>query len=363
MRIVLAGGGTGGHIYPLITVANKIKENNPDTEIFYLGPFYEYEEDIFSKNQIKAYFTFGGKIRHYFSLLNFIDIFKIIGSFFQAIFWLWYIMPERIFSKGGYGSVPIVLVAWLYRIPIYLHDSDSIPGRANRFLSRFALLIFVSFESAKDFFKNKKVIVSGNPIRENLINGSAKNALLEFKLDPNRKKILVLGGSQGAKKINDLILNSLSLLVEKYEIIHQCGKKNIEEIALFLKAIRNHLYENYYHVFDYFDEVQLANLYAIADLIISRAGAGSIFEIAAVGKPSILIPLSSSANNHQNKNAYEYSKNGAALVLEENNLTPNLFVAQIEKILDTDLSKKMALNAKEFYKVDAAKIIADILSI
>jgi len=363
MRIVLTGGGSGGHVYPLIAVARKIKELNPKVEIFYVAPFYQIEKDIFSFEGIKSYYILSGKLRRYFSILNFIDFLKMIIGFFQAIFLMLYIMPDVVFSKGGYGSVPITIVAWLYRIPIYLHESDAIPGLANSFLSRFAAKIFISFESADAYFKNKSVLLTGNPIREGLLNGSRKEALIEFKLDPERRKILILGGSQGSQVINDLILNSLMLLISKYDVIHQCGKNNFNDIKLFLKAARNNNFETFYRVADYFDERQLANLYQLADIVVSRAGAGGIFEIAANGKPSILIPLEDSANNHQKKNAYSYAASGATLVLEEENLTPNLFVSQIEKILDSDLKNSMAIKAKEFYKGNASEIIAkDILN-
>ena len=358
MRIILTGGGSGGHVYPLIAVARKIKEIKPETEIFYVGPVYNFEKAIFDNNSIRPFFILSGKMRRYFSPFFIVDIFKLIVGFFQSIFLMLYLMPDLVFSKGGYGSVPVVFVSWLYRISIYLHESDTIPGLANRFCSKFAVKVFISFESSKGYFKNKQIIFSGNPIRHSITGGNIKNAILEFKLNSGRKKILILGGSQGSQVIYDLVLNSLSLLVNKYEIIHQCGKKSYNDIDLFLKAARNKDFSNYYHPVSYLDETQIADLYKIADLIVSRAGAGSIFEIASSFKPSILIPLASSANNHQERNAYEYSNAGAAIVLEEENLTPNLFLNQIDKILETNLKDEISLKAKDFYRDDASEIIA-----
>jgi UDP-N-acetylglucosamine--N-acetylmuramyl-(pentapeptide) pyrophosphoryl-undecaprenol N-acetylglucosamine transferase len=275
--------------------------------------------------------------------------------------------PDLIFSKGGYGSLPVSFAGWLLLVPIILHESDAEPGLANRILSRLSIEIFVSFPIENtSFFPSDKMVYVGNPIRSDLLTGSREKAKELFSLKLDKPILLIMGGSQGSERINDLILNILPKLLKNFEVIHQTGIKNFERVKNEAKASlyaeeKSNLSE-YYHPIAFFNEEELKHAYKVSDLIISRAGSGSIFEIAAIGKPSILIPLPESAQNHQVKNAYSYSEKGACIVIEEVNLRPNFFLEEIRLLLaNKEKIEFMSQAAKLFAKNSSARIIAEYI--
>jgi len=283
-------------------------------------------------------------------------------------------MPDLIFSKGGYGSFPVTLWGIIFFIPTYTHESDFIPGLANHLIGRFCKKIFISFEGTKQYFPLKKTILIGNPIREDLftekINPEATKKLLGLSSKP---VVTIIGGSQGSKHINDLILDILPKIIDQAEIIHQVGNNNIQEVEkeieiIFQEIIKNEEAKQYYHPVSFFEESpipkmnSLKDVLAISDLIIARAGSGLIFEIAAIGKPSIIIPLPWASQDHQRKNAYEYAKTGAAIVIEESNLKPNIFSDLILQTLnDPKKLEFMSQAALSFAKPKAAEEIAQYL--
>ncbi|MCS6789231.1 MAG: UDP-N-acetylglucosamine--N-acetylmuramyl-(pentapeptide) pyrophosphoryl-undecaprenol N-acetylglucosamine transferase [Patescibacteria group bacterium] len=370
LRILLTGGGSGGHIFPLISVYEELKkisdENNLNFEFIYMGPKDNWSQMLDSKN-IKLVYILGGKIRRYFSLLNFLDFFKILFSFAQAIFKMFFIMPDVIFSKGGPGALPVVFAGWFYKIPVLIHESDAYPGLVNLLSVRFAKKIAVAFEQAKKYFPSFKTIVVGNPIRSKILSFKIDQKIAKEKLgfNANLPLILVIGGSQGAQRINELILLGLKDLLRLTQIFHQTGELNFLEVqkmarAIFLESSLN--LEINYRITPFLDEENLNLAYNAADLIISRAGSGSIFEIAAFGKPSIIIPLSESANDHQRKNAYAYSENGAAVIIEEENLIFQIFIDQIKLILtNKEKYQKMSEAAQKFAKQNSSQLIAEEL--
>ncbi len=380
MKILFTGGGTGGHIVPIIAIVREIRKIYPekklgsngtlppkeDLQFFYIGPKDEFGSVLLSQEGIKVKEVLAGKIRRYLGwktfLQNFVDIcFKIPAGILQAFFYLFFLSPDLIFSKGGFGSIPAVISGKLLFIPIFLQESDIIPGVANRFISRFVLEIFVSF-SRTEFFPLKKMILVGNPIRREVLEGSKEEAKIFFRLFSAKPVILILGGSQGAQRINDKILEILSGLLENFEVIHQCGEKNFGTVKVESKVMIDKTLENSYHLYPFLKEPELRQAYAPTDLIVSRAGSGSIFEIAAAGKPSILIPLPESAQNHQVKNAYAYQESGACQVLEESNFTSRFFLEKLKSFFSRpEELKKMAKAAREFSKPEAAKIIATYL--
>jgi len=361
-RILLTGGGTGGHIYPLIAVAKKLKQLDPTVELKYFGPknifsFYLLGEGIAIKHITSS------KIRRYFSFLNFLDGFRFIWSIFQAFFKVYFYMPNVCFSKGGPGSVPVVWACRFYNVPIIIHESDSVPGRANLITSKYSKIIELGFESAAEIFKNygsrtSIVRVVGNPVREEISRFvDSVEAKRVFKLDPLRKTIFIFPGSQGSARINDFVFKNLDSLLVKYQIIHHVGNANyMEYMHRFEKLPQGYFAAAYF-------ENNLPEAYGAADLVISRAGATTIFELAALGKPAVLIPLQESANDHQKENAYQYAKTGAAVVIEEENLLINLLESQLHQIIDSSEKLKfMSQAAKSFYKPEAADTIAkDIL--
>jgi len=360
-KIILAGGGTGGHIFPLIAVARQLRAYRKDLKLIFIGPKTEFE-NIFLEGEgfeIKNILT--GKIRRYFSFENFIDFFKIPLGIFQVFIYLFFKAPDIIFSKGGYASFPTVIAGWFLRIPIIIHESDATPGLANRILGRFAKRILVSFPKTP-YFPKKKMLLVGNPVRVSLLEGDREEAVQEFKIHNTRPVFLVIGGSQGAQRINEKILSILPQLLENFEIIHQVGEGNYKNFKEEVEANFPKEILEYYHIYPFLKEKEIANAYAISDLIISRAGSGSIFEIAAVGKPSILIPLPEAAQNHQLENAYRYAQTGAAIVIEEKNLTPHLFLGKLNWLFEhPEELNKMSQAAKSFSKIDAAQKIAKII--
>ncbi len=368
MKILFTGGGTGGHVVPIIAITREIRRINQKTDLqfFYLGPKDEFGSILLSQEGIKVREVFAGKIRRHSGwksfLQNFADVcLKIPIGVLQSFFYIFFLSPDMIFCKGGFGSIPGVIAAKLLLVPVFLHESDIIPGVANQFISRFALEIFVSFPGT-EYFPLKKMILVGNPIRREVLEGSKTEGESFFKLSSAKPVVLILGGSQGAQRINDKILEILPNLLENFEVIHQCGEKNFEQVKAESKVMMNESLEKFYHLFPFLKEPELRHAYAAADIICSRAGSGSIFEIAAVGKPSILIPLPESAQNHQVKNAYAYQETGACQVLEEANFTPHFFLEKLKSLFSQpETLIEMTKATKDFSKPEAARIIANYL--
>lgn len=362
MRILFTGGGTGGHVFPILAVKKTFEgAGNPAISFYYLGPDGFVKENFINQG-IKTKFITAGKLKRYFSLGVPLELIKFVIGVIQSFIHLFLWVPDVIFSKGGYGSFPVVFVGWIYRIPIILHESDSAPGLANRILAKFAKKIILSFPKSQIYFDKhqEKIILIGNPIREELILGDGSQGKTLFQIKSEKPVILILGGSQGAQKINEIILDILPRLLEITEVIHVTGEKNdkfvIEEAQRILKYYEN--LKQYYHLAPFLNEDYLKHAYAAADLVINRAGSGSIFEIAACGKPSILIPLPNSASDHQRKNAHDFAQSGATIVLEQENLTTNILLEEISKLLgNTAKLQEMSEKAKQFYKPYIAESI------
>jgi len=361
MRIVLTGGGSGGHIFPILAVVRKLREIVPegeDLEFLFLGPDGMLEKELMEKELIPGRKILSGKLRRYFSLSYIWDLLKIPIGIIQSLWQLLVFMPDTVFSKGGYAGAPVVLAAWLYRIPIIIHESDITPGLANQFAAKLAKKVAVSFPGAAIFFSPEKVVITGSPIREELTKGSKEEALKFFGIQGNKKIILVMGGSQGAKIINEAILHILDRLMRKYDIIHQTGNADYENVVREAGRIGiKSGYSGYYPLA--FLKEEMAHALAAADLVVSRAGANAISEIAANGKSSIIIPIKSSANNHQELNAYALSESGAAIVLNQDNLGENILLEKIEEVLHSgELQYEMSERIKKFHNPDAAEKIA-----
>lgn len=364
MRILFTGGGTGGHIYPIVAVARALKElplpAGETLDLYYAGPTDFSVADLIQEG-IKISGVSAGKARRYFSMLNAISPVLTFLGFFKALFVLWRIMPDVIWAKGGYGSVPIGLAGWIYKIPLFIHESDAVPGISNRLLGYLAARIAVAFPEAAATFPAQKTAVTGNPIRQAIVGGSRDEAKKLFGLVGEKPLLLILGGSQGSRRINALVAQSLGQLLARFEIIHQCGTANFdglkEELAsVYRVSVPGTLN---YHLVPLLDELSFGQALAAAALVISRAGAGSIFDIAAAGRASILIPLKESARNHQVRNAFDYARAGAAQVIQESNLTPHLLENEINRIVnDEKIKSAMEQAARAFARPDAAAAIA-----
>lgn len=369
MRILFTGGGTGGHIMPIVAVVREIRRIAPENkklEFYYLGPKDSYREILLSQEGIIVKSVFAGKIRRYYGwksiLENLLDIFiRIPIGILQSFFHIFFLAPDLIFSKGGYGSFGPTISGWILQVPIILHESDVSPGLVNRVMGRLASKIFVSFPKT-EYFKAEKTIIVGNPIRKEILEGNIEEGKKRFKLVGNRPLILLFGGSQGAQKINDLVLEILPDLVTSFEVIHIAGEKNFRQVEAESKVALSEENRKYYHLYPFLKEVDIKHAYKAANLIVGRAGSGTIFEIAALGKPSILIPLSQSAQNHQIKNAYAYQQFGACIVIEEENFKPHFFLEKLKYLFShPEELEKMSSAAKNFAKPEAARQIAQYL--
>lgn len=339
-------------------------QNNVELEIKAITDSETWKQE-FEKIGMPAFIISAGKWRRYASFQNFLDIFKTVLGMIQSTFYLFFYMPDLIFSKGGFVSIPPSIIARIFFIPIFIHDSDVVPGAANRFISKFAKKIFVSFEKSKEFFPDKDVVLTGNPIREGIAQGNKEKALEYFKLKGQKPVILIIGGSQGAEIINNAVLEGLTFLSEKYEIIHQTGSNNYQKVSDLVnktikegKATYGVNIENNYRTYPFLDFERLRDAYEISSVIILRGSAGGIFEIAAVGKPAIIIPISKSANNHQGLNAEEFLKFGA-IVIREENLTPHILSSQIDFLLEPATYSERSKNISSFKKSNAAQDIAN----
>jgi UDP-N-acetylglucosamine--N-acetylmuramyl-(pentapeptide) pyrophosphoryl-undecaprenol N-acetylglucosamine transferase len=335
----MAGGGTGGHIMPNIAIIDDLKASFPPSRgelgILYFGGRSGMEAALLEPLGVEYRGIFCGKLRRYFSWQNFIDVFKTPIGFFQAFFALVRFRPQAVFCKGGYVSFPVAVAGWMARIPVILHESDVIPGLANRLSARFSRIICVSFEESRKYFPSKKVLVTGNPVRREIVRGNKEDGKTFTGLKENLPTILVIGGSQGANVINKAIFAALNELLEKYQIVHICGKDNLkgdEEISGFLGSDSGK-FAHRYRAFD-FVGAELKHLYALSDLIVSRAGANSLAEIAMLGKPSVLIPLGTKASRgDQIVNAEVFSKSHASVVIGEDELTAENLAAAIAKLM------------------------------
>ncbi len=364
--MLLTGGGTGGHFYPLIAVARALKdraerERIVDLDLVFAAPA-PYDEKVLREEGIAFIKTPAGKIRRYFSLMNFVDPLKTAWGSFKAIIAIYFDFPDVVFSKGGSGSFPALVAARLFGIPVIIHESDAVPGKVTKWAAKFAKRIAVSFPQAAKYFPSEKVAYTGNPVRREVMGGSEEEARDIFKLEPGlQTTIVVYGGSQGAEPINNVLLDILPELLKTAQVVHQTGTKNFREIEGRAKLIlEKSEFKQRYHPIGFFDEGQLRDASKAATLAIARAGASTISEIALWGKPAILIPLPHAAQDHQRENAYAYARGGACVVLEEQNLTPHILLSEIRKVLgDSAAMQKMSQGAQLFAKVDAADRIAE----
>ncbi|MDB5244709.1 MAG: UDP-N-acetylglucosamine--N-acetylmuramyl-(pentapeptide) pyrophosphoryl-undecaprenol [Parcubacteria group bacterium] len=373
MTIVFTGGGSGGHFYPIIAIAEAINDLVREKhliapQMYYLAPT-PYDQKALFENGIGFISIPAGKIRRYASILNFTDFFVTLAGMVRAIFTLFRLYPDVIMSKGGYVSVPVILAARLLRIPVVIHESDSKPGRANLLASKFAKKIAISFESAAAYFPKKvqnRIARTGNPIRKALMRVEEEGARQYLGLEPGIPTVFILGGSQGALRINEAIITALPDLVSFANVIHQTGTAHLKNIQAVTNVIlEKSPYASRYHPIDFLDEVSMQRAAGAANVIISRAGTGTIFEIGLWKKPAIIIPIPESVSHDQRSNAYAYANTGAAVVIEEGNLSPHLLVSEIKRIVtDNELSARMVAGATGFTDPDAARILAnEILSI
>ena len=267
-------------------------------------------------------------------------------------------MPDVVFSKGGKVSLPIVMVSWIFRIPIIIHESDSVASPVDKFMFKFAKKVAVSFKDSEEIYQSPKVFFTGNPVRSFIMKADREKAMAEFILNREKPIILIMGGSEGAREINNLVIEILPELLENYQIIHQCGVGNYNDVKSIIEKM-NIPNLNNYHLFPFFKK-KIADAYVVCDLVISRAGANTVSEILSVDKPSILIPLASAVSDKQQKNAFHYSQSGAAVLLSEKNLKPHLILNVVNEIFQSNLKvMEMKRAARQLAQPEAARKIAE----
>ena len=370
MKIVFTGGGTGGHFYPIIAVAQRVNQIIDHEKIIGAKLYYisdsPYDPEMLFENGLLYEEVTSGKMRRYFSLKNFSDLFKIFFGVLNATYKMFTIYPDVVFGKGGYASFPTIFAAKILRIPIIIHESDSAPGRVNKWASRFAKKVAFSFIEAADYFPSEareNMAWTGQPIRMEIENGAPqKEALQYFKLESQVPTIVIFGGSQGAELVNNAVLDALPRLVESYQVIHQTGVRNFETARDRAEVVLSgNPHKLRYLSMPFLNPLALRMAAGVASIIVSRAGS-MLFEIAAWGVPSILVPITKTNLDHQKKNAFNYARAGACIVVEEMNMTANILSSEIERIMgDVTGYEQMKQSARAFHKPDAAMKIARAL--
>ena len=335
-RIVLTGGGTAGHVTPNIALIPRLKELG--YEIHYIGSYDGIEKKLIEELQIPYYGISSGKLRRYFDVKNFTDPFKVLKGFREARHTLAEIRPNVLFSKGGFVSVPVVLAAKRLHIPVIIHESDLTPGLANKICIPSAAKVCCNFPETLAHLPADKAVLTGSPIRQELLEGNPIAALEFCHFTANKPVILVMGGSLGSATINDTIRGVLPELLKTYQVIHLCGKGKLDEGL-------NHTPG--YVQFEYIKK-ELRDLFALADIVISRAGANAICELLALHKPNILIPLSAKASRgDQILNARSFEAQGFSIVLEEEEVTNLTLLNAIHTLMEEKDRYIQAMTASE----------------
>lgn len=320
-RIVLTGGGTAGHVTPNIALLPKLQDLG--YKIDYIGSYDGIEKRLIESYNIPYYGISSGKLRRYFDVKNFTDPFKVLKGYGQAVRTLKKLKPNIVFSKGGFVSVPVVLAAKHCKIPVIIHESDITPGLANKLAIPSATKVCCNFPETLQYLPEGKAILTGSPIRNELMKGDKARALSFCGFTSGKPVMMVIGGSIGSVFINQIVREALPELLKKYQVIHLCGKGNLDESLNQTKG-----YAQYEYIKD-----ELKDLFALADIVVSRAGANAICELLALHKPNILIPLSASASRgDQILNAKSFEKQGFSYVMEEETLTKESLLQAVEKV-------------------------------
>ena len=320
-RIILTGGGTAGHVTPNIALIPKLRELGYDIQ--YIGSYNGIEKELIEPFGIPYHGISSGKLRRYFSLQNFTDPFRVIKGFGEARKLIKGLKPDVIFSKGGFVSVPVVLAGKRCKVPVIIHESDMTPGLANKLAIPSAVKVCCNFPETLDALPEGKAVLTGSPIRQELLTGDKDAARKMCGFTDEKPVILVIGGSLGAVAVNEAVRAALPELLKQFQIIHLCGKGKVDDS---LKEIKG------YCQFEYIKN-ELRDLFALADVVISRAGANAICELLALRKPNLLIPLSANASRgDQILNANSFKEHGYSMVLTEEDMNKDTLLAAVRKL-------------------------------
>jgi UDP-N-acetylglucosamine--N-acetylmuramyl-(pentapeptide) pyrophosphoryl-undecaprenol N-acetylglucosamine transferase len=319
--IVLTGGGTAGHIWPNLVLADTLTRNG--YLLAYIGSFRGIERALVTEKALPYFPTFTGKLRRYLSWQNVADMGWVVLGILTSVFWLFRLRPTLVFSKGGFVALPTVIAAWLLRIPLICHESDLSAGLTTKISARFSRLIAVTFPQTRELWP-EKAVWTGLPIRSSILNGNAARARVQFHLPIGMPLVLVVGGSLGSAFLNRLLREALPELTTQFGVVHLCGKGGMDSALQFL------------HYFQFeFINAEFGDLLAAADVVVSRAGSNSVYELLAVGKPHVLIPLSKRVSRgDQVENAQYYEAKGVSTVIDEEKATPQRLADAVQTVFN-----------------------------
>lgn len=335
-HIVLTGGGTAGHVTPNIAMIPRLKELG--YKISYIGSYEGIEKKLIEELGIPYYGISSGKLRRYFDVKNFTDPFRVLKGFMEAKKLMKELKPDVVFSKGGFVTVPVVIAASRRKIPTFIHESDMTPGLANKICIPFATKVCCNFPETISNLPKDKAVLTGTPIRQELLTGSKENGLAFTGLSPDKPVILIIGGSLGATAVNEAVRSILPELLEDFQVVHLCGKGKLDENLKDTKG-----YVQYEYI-----KKELADLFALADIVISRAGANAICELSALNKPNLLIPLSARASRgDQILNARSFEHLGYSKVLEEEEITKESLLDAVHDLYENRESYITAMSSSK----------------
>ena len=347
-HIVLTGGGTAGHVTPNIALMGRLKEQG--YQISYIGSYNGIEKTLIEELGIPYYGISSGKLRRYFDLKNFTDPFRVLKGFSEARKLLKQLKPDVVFSKGGFVTVPVVIAAGRLKIPAIIHESDMTPGLANKLCIPSAVKVCCNFPETKAHLPEGKAVVTGTPIRPELLQGDADKGRAFTGFTSEKPVIMIIGGSLGAQAVNDAVRRILPDLLKDFQVVHLCGKGKRDDSKNDLKG-----YVQYEYI-----ESELADLFAMADIVISRAGANAICELQALKKPNLLIPLSANASRgDQILNARSFEKQGFSMVLEEEAITDEVLLKAIHDLYDHRETYRAAMENAPGQ--DSISVICDLI--
>lgn len=348
-RIILTGGGTAGHVTPNIALIPKLKEEGYD--IHYIGSYNGMEKKLIEDMRIPYHGISSGKLRRYFDVKNFSDPFRVIKGYGEASRLMKSLKPDVVFSKGGFVSVPVVMAAKNHRIPAIIHESDMTPGLANKLCIPSATKICCNFPEAMEHLPKGKAVLTGTPIRQELFNGNPLDAIQFTGLQANKPTILVIGGSTGSVKVNEAVRECLDELLKTYQVIHLCGKGKLDI---------TYEHRDGYVQYEYIKK-ELSSLLALADIVISRAGANAICELQALAKPNLLIPLGANASRgDQILNAESFKKQGFSYVLPEEELTKETLLNAVDQVYTHRADYQAAM--KNSQMTNSIDLIVDLIN-
>lgn len=348
-RIILTGGGTAGHVTPNIALLPQLRELGYD--IHYIGSYNGMEKNLIAQQEIPYHGISSGKLRRYFSLQNFTDPFRVLKGFSEANKLMKELKPDVIFSKGGFVSVPVVIAGKRNHIPVIIHESDMTPGLANKLSFSSATKICCNFPETLESLPSGKAVLTGSPIRQELLTGDKEAARKFCGFTSTKPVILVVGGSLGAVAVNNAVRNLLPELLKDFQIVHLCGQGKVDESLTGTEG---------YVQFEYISD-ELKDLFALSDIVISRAGANAICELLALRKPNLLIPLSAaSSRGDQILNARSFERQGFSKVLEEEEITDELLLSSIRELYES--REQYVQNMNQSSQQDPIKTILGLIT-